>query len=431
MKNKTALVLLILAAWTFPAKAGAESSISPALTLRETYNDNIDLTRDNRVHDFITSINPSLAISLKSNAIDLSADYGLIASFYVRNSNYNEIHQMAKLATKYTLLPERLFIKVSDAYSRVTIDQRNQVSSDNQRVNLSDTNILTVNPYLEYPLASTLMFTAGYTYQNVWYNNSTGDDSNDYSATAGLNKQFGERLSVNCSYAYRWHRPTLTNEYDSQTVSAGAAVQVTPKFSLSGSVGNTNIRYKDDVRTYYVWIESPTTLSLVRLLVNVAPEDSSSVIWNAQANYRFTELFSLGIGYSRNFSDSFNGGAIKSDSLKGSISYSGVVPITVSGFMTKENYIITGREDRSLGAIVNASYPLSARLSCRLDGLYTHYNFTPDSEKVDRYGFRSGIDYRTGIAKLGIGYSWNQSDSSFPERDYYNNILFAQAKFTF
>jgi len=432
MKNKRALLLFIIAAWIFPAKAGAESSISPALALREEYNDNIGLTRDNRIDDFITSVHPSLAISLKSRAIDLSADYGFNLRFYAHNSEHNQMRQRANLATKLTLLPERLFIKVSDDYERVPIDQRNQVALDNLFVNLTDVNHLTVNPYLEYPITSTLKFTAGYTYQNVWYDNPIGDDSDDHSATAGLNKQFGERLSVNCSYAYRWHRPRQTNEYDSQTESIGAAVQVTPKFSLNGSVGYTEINYKDDIKTFFVLrVISPNTIAVSSVQINAAPSDTSSLIWNAQANYRLTELFSVGVGYSRSFADSVYEGSVKSDNLNGSVSYSGVVPITVSGFMSKSNYIITGREDRSFGAIVTASVPMSSRLTCGLDGTYTHYNFQPDNEKVDRYGFRIGIDYRIAIATLGIGYTWNLSDSSFPVRDYYNNILFAQAKFTF
>jgi len=418
------------------SSASAEFNLKPSLLVREEYNDNIDLTRDNRVDDFITTINPSLGISWKTSMVELSADYGLNFRFYLKNSDRNETDftgaQRAKADTTFTLLPERLFLKVSDVFERVPIDERNQVAIDNYFVNMTNTNRLTVNPYLQYPLTSTIFLNAGYTYNNVWYDSPVGDDLESHAVTAGLTKQFGERLSIFGNYTHKWEMPKNTPKNDSQTGSIGASSQVTPKLMVSGSVGVTESDYGD--------IKGFTIKRIVRLpdgtfLVLLEPvkmnRKTSSVVWNAQANYTLTERISLALGMSQSVQDSVYEGSVRNRTYNGSLSYDAKIPITLSVNHTESTYLLIDRKDKTTGGTLSASIPLIPSITLRLAGTYNHHTFDPDGEKVDRYGVIAGFDYALSFTTLGVGYTFNYSDSSIDANDYYNNIAFVQARFTY
>lgn len=433
MRRAAVSSFLLVAVWS--SRASAELTFTPSIMVREEYNDNIDLTRDNRIEDFITSVNPSLGISLKTSIIELSADYGLHFRFFAKHSDRNETDltqtQRVKADTTLTVLPDRFFIKLADVYERVPIDQRRQVAFDSIYANLTDSNRFTANPYLQYPITSTLIFNAGYTFQDIWYDDPEGDDSQSHTATAGLIKQFGERLSLFGNYSYRWYKPQRTQQYESGTAMVGASVQVTPKLSVSGSVGQVEYKYEAvefspplriidrKNRVYYVITELPA-------------RTTSSVIWNAQASYLFTERIKLNAGYAQSFADSVNEGNVKSRSLTGSVGYDAKIPMTLSGFFTDSTYALHQRRDRSAGGVLGLGIPLTSSITLKVDGNFSHLNFDPEGEKVDRYGVRTGFDFEIvpqGI--IGVGYTYNRENSNVDENDYSNNIAFLQARYTF
>ncbi|CAG0975766.1 TIGR03016 family PEP-CTERM system-associated outer membrane protein [Geobacter sp.] len=437
--------LLLVCAWA--SHAAAEFNLTPSLLIREEYNDNIDLERDDRVDDFITIINPSLGISWKTSFVELSADYGLGFRFYLKNSDRNETDitgaQRAKVDSTFTLLPERLFLKVSDVFERVPIDERDQVAYENYLVNMTNTNRFTVNPYLQYPITATLFLNAGYTYNNIWYDDPAGDNSQSHIATVGLTQYFGERLSIFGSYSYRWYRPegdqtdseTGSFDYDSQTGTVGALMQLTSKLSLNGSVGYTSIKYKP-VKELFIPVIFVPGVGLVQVgppfESNIAPSDSSSAIWDIKTTYRLSDRLSLSGGYSQSFQDSVSEGAVKNRSAIGAISYDAKIPITLSVFHTRGKYVEEDREDKATGGTLSLGIPLTGAITLRVDGTYSYRTFEPDGEKINRYGFRTGFDYQIiPKATVGVGYTFNREDSNVDENDYYNNIAFVQARYTF
>jgi len=425
---------LLVCAWA--SHASAEFKLAPSLSIREEYNDNIELTRDNRKDDFITTIGPSLGISWKTSMLELSADYGVNFRFYLKNSDRNETDysgaQRAKADTTITLLPERLFLKVSDVFERVPIDERDQVALDNYFVNMTNTNRLTVNPYLQYPLTSTIFLNAGYTYTNIWYDDPAGDDSESHSVTGGLTKQFGERLSIFGNYSHKWEMPKNTPKYESRTATIGAFSQVTPKLRVSGSVGGTESDY-GDIQGFKIKriVRLPDGTFLVLFEPVRMDRKTSSVIWNVQATYALSERISLALGWSQSVQDSVYQGSTRNRTYNGSLSYDAKIPLTLSANYTEATYLLIDRKDKTLGGTISTSIPLFPSIILRLSGTYNHHTFQPDGEKVDRYGVSAGFDYELSFTTIGVGYTYNNSNSSINENDYYNNIAFVQARFTF
>ncbi len=471
----------MLASCCVATAAHAELKLTPGLIVREEYNDNIDLTNENRRSDFITTVAPSVNALIDTNLLKLSLDYGLYFKLFAKHSDENETSlaktQRVRFDTTYNPIRDILFLKVSDVYARLPIDERRQVAAGNDFVNTTDSNILTVNPYIVLPLTSSISLTAGYTYKNTWYDDPEGETAQDHSATGRLTKVFGERLSIYGEYAYRAHRPkekikaTLTNfrtvtgaeidgdtvtitssipsgeylqetggwnGYDTHTGTIGTVLQVTPKLTLNGSVGKIYYRYKpgeQSVSTQYfinniMVYESPPESQAYR------PADADSLIWNVMANYTLSERFTLGAYYSQDFYDSVNEGAVKRETTGGSIKYNHAIEATLAGFYTNSDYETEDRQDKSAGGTLSAKVPLGANLAANVGGSYTHYRFSPDevitvTEKVNRYTAQASLDYTLRILTMGLGYIWNYNDSNVDVNDYRNNIIWLQARLTY
>lgn len=470
----------MLASCCVATAAHAELKLTPGLIVREEYNDNIDLTKDNRRDDFITTVAPSLNALIDTNLLKLSLDYGLYFKLFAKHSDENETSlaktQRVRFDTTYNPIRDILFLKVSDVYARLPIDERRQVAAGNDFVNTTDSNILTVNPYIVLPLTSSINFTAGYTYKNTWYDDPDGETAQDHTATGRLTKTFGERLSLYGEYAYRTHRPkeninvfttylrTVTagysvgdtfyvtnflplgesvqetgwNGYDTHTGTIGAVLQVTPKLTLNGSIGKVYYRYKSGTLTGRIQYFIDTDIVHEDELVpqEYRPADTDSLIWNAQANYLLSDRLSLETHYSRDFTDSVDQGAFKRDSVGGSVKYSHAIEATLAGFYTNSTYETEDRKDKSAGGTLSAKVPLGASLAANVGGSYTHYKFSPDeiitiTEKVNRYTAQASLDYTLRILTMGLGYTWNYNDSNVDVNDYRNNIVWLQARLTY
>jgi Putative beta-barrel porin 2 len=444
------LSLLGLSLYVIVPDATAEMSFHPSISLRESYDDNIFLTSNNRKDDFITTITPNFNLDYKGNRLDLSLNYGVGLSFYAKNSDENQVNQTATLKSQLSIVRDALFLKVDDIYGRIPIDQRKQTTFDSLLVNTTDTNTLRVNPYLALPLSSKISYNLGYTYENIWYESNVGNNTQNHILATGLSLQLSEGMDASVNYSYMFHRPTqLTDEYDMQNVSLGLKYQVTPKLSLNGTVGGTSLRYRI-----------------------ATGRDTTSPVWSAQGDYRLTEKLSFHAGYAVDFSTSasagtsnnyystsasagtsnnyystsasagtpnnyslasVDAGTSKNYSWTAGIKYDASLPLTIVFFQNEAKYmqIINNRVDRSSGVRVDTSLPLSAKMSLKIGGMYTHYKFLPDDERADRYNAQASIEYAMNIATFSLGYTYNSNDSNINTNDYRDNIVFIQTKLSF
>src|SRR5208337_2003592 len=198
---------------------------------------------------------------------------------------------------------------------------------------------------------------------------------------AGITGELSSNLNFSVNYDYLIHRLTgsqtlATNEnfmvsdsYDRQTVSLGSVWTVNPKLSLNGSIGHTWFDYTDGTK-------------------------QSSPVWNAAATYKLTEKITLGAGYSENYSYSVNSGTYKSEMEQGSIGYSGKIPLSLSLFRTTDTYNDLDRKDRSTGATLSSSAPITSKIKGRLSGTFQDLKFVnPGTETAKRYSVDAALDY--------------------------------------
>ena len=408
--KKRVIILFTLGIFCFilSSPVWAEFRFTPSISLREEYDDNIDLTADDEEEDFITTITPGISLGYDTERLKLSLDYRFIAYFYMHNSSENDTSHNAQLDSTLTILRDILFLKVTDSYSRVTIDQRRQVVQDNRNVNTTDLNRFTVNPYLEYPLSGTLKVKTGYTYENIWYKEEEGDDEEIHLATAGLIKEISPKLTASLFYSYSIH--DLKNDgdnedYNGQDVVLGASYQLTQKLSINGSYGHAWLNYKER-------------------------DNDDSDIWDANANYQITEAVSFKIGYALNFASSVDAGTSKNETMFASLTRQGTVSLSLRAFKQDDTYIEEDREDESTGVAASASYPITPSLTGRVTGLYTYDKFLPEDEKVNRYGAGISFDYALRLLTFSLGYSHDLSNSNYDFNDYRSNRAWVQARIT-
>jgi hypothetical protein len=386
--------------------------ITPSISLREEYNDNIFLTPTDKEGDFITSIFPSINVSSETDFLKLSLDYGLDIKLYLHNSDQNEtsLKGMQRINLDTTLSPYKdiFFIKISDVYERVSIDERDQVAYDNYIVNMTDRNIFSINPYVEYPLSGTVKTRLGYTYKNVWYSDDAGDNYEDHMASLSITKELSAKLTGTVSYDYLMYKPTknedhFNEDYDQQTARLQLHYALGPNFTIEGGIGQTWFDYERQ-------------------------EDSDFFVWNVLAQYNVTKNISISGGYAIEFPHSVEEGTYESKVATGTLNYAGKIPLNVTVFKKDDTYLSSDREDKATGVTLGTTIPITPKVACRLNGLYTKYEFFDPDEKTDRYGFQIAFDYQLKRTFFSLGYTYNQNDSNIDDNDYKNNIVWAQIR---
>lgn len=390
----------------------AKLTISPSISLREEYNDNIFLTRTDREYDLITEIMPALSLTYSISHLDLNLDYGLNFKFYSRHSELNEtgISETQTLKFQNQIRPlKSFFIDISDVYQRVPIDIRRPVALENIFVNMTDSNTFTISPYIEYPLTSTLSTRLGYSYSNVWYKDEEGNDSDSHSAFLSFNKQFSSRINATLKYDYLAYRPEKTDDYDRHQGSVGVTYQVTPNFQINGEIGEAKFDYK-------------------------TAKDTTTTFWNIGTDYvfRITEGTSLGVNYGSSFHDSVTSGAYKSQRLDLRFKTGQRLKISVNPYYSIDKYIETNRKDKVTGIAVDISRALTGRINASLNGLCERQRFLPGDEEVHRYNFGSSLDYQLSPRIItSLGYTHNNTNSNIDTNDFHNNAVWLQARITF
>lgn len=104
MKNHI-LLFLCLALIPVRSALGDELKLTPAVTLKEEYNDNIFLTVSDHKSDFISTLSPVMELSKLSERIDAGLLVGCDAILYGRTSDLNSVDQSYQGHLSYAVTP--------------------------------------------------------------------------------------------------------------------------------------------------------------------------------------------------------------------------------------------------------------------------------------------------------------------------------------
>jgi len=432
------------------AQVWAEFSLTPGITLRQEYNDNIDLDAEDEEDDFITTISPRLNLNWQTKYVDLNLNANVNFKYYLDSGDTEtDAGDASTLNSVFDLYRGILFLRVSDTYSRVTIDEGGRGSEDNSRVNQTDTNRLTINPYLQFVPLGDLQVMLGYSYQNLWYEEEEGDDAESHTYDLVLTKPLSERISLSLSGTHLEYRPkdvaeVVTRdeegnyEYDHDSVRVGLSYQVSEKLQVECGYGHSWLDY--DVR-----------------------EDSDSDTWDVSADYEISSSLTTGIAYRLDYRVSVEDGPSERDMLTTYLAYDDRIQVRLAVFVAGDKYVEIDRDSDSYGAVLGGSLPFSDKTGLTWGLRYANYDessselrlesinvplppnsiFPGDSitvivprvidtsEEYDRYGARLAFYYDIRLGRLSAGYTYSRNESDLEENDYTNNIIYLQANLTF
>lgn len=286
------------------------SQIHPYITVKEEYNDNLYLTKENKKRDFITTITPGIRFDNMDAKSGIILDVNGGPVFYYDHSNLNYITANALLDAKYLTTSHWNFY-LREAFTRSDSPREREyytTIADNKYVLATET---TRSPYWRNVISPTVEYQfgpesrVGVTYRNNIYQATAEGSENSMENYASpfivywLNRQHGVSASyeftnghfenspdfnshrANGSYMYRFSPKAMASlngsytkyiyatdfDYDIYDASVGISYTFTPTLSASAQVGyywadkldKNGITFKGDVvqkqgpRTTYVF----------------------------------------------------------------------------------------------------------------------------------------------------------------------------------
>jgi len=197
------LLSVTLLCGSFVAEAYAQTRIevTPMVTVSETYDDNINLTKTNKVSDYITVVTPGVAMSLVRENTNLQVTYAPSFTRYADNDDLNNTAQSAGLAFGQDLV-QGLRFNLTDTYlqSNDPLQDPQNLQGLRQTRNKYRTNI--TNASLGYIFGAENRVNIGYTYNYYRNDEITLDDSTVQNPYANLTYWFDVRNGTEVTYGY-------------------------------------------------------------------------------------------------------------------------------------------------------------------------------------------------------------------------------------
>ncbi|OHB32286.1 MAG: hypothetical protein A2X84_05890 [Desulfuromonadaceae bacterium GWC2_58_13] len=421
MKLSKTIFALLAVMTLVSSVAWAEFRLTPSFSLREEYDDNIYLEANDEESDFITIVRPSVNVNWETRFVNLSLNLGLEYEKYLHNSDEDELRpsQGASLDSTWSLYKDALFLRVTDTYDRVAIDEGDKGGLDSKLTNLTDRNRFIANPYLLLHPVRTLEARFDYQYENIWYREKEGDDAENHRYSLQLTKEISPRISAILYGGYTQYRPKKVSrsvldiegeeEYDRTDARFTLLWNLTDNFTLSGNVGKAWLDYD---------YSGNTTTNL----------------FGGQADYQISRTFSVGTSYQEDVTDTVEDGAREQKRYSAYCSYVDRAKVSLTLFKTQADYIEVERQDDSRGGVLAGEVPITNKKGVAWSLNYTDYEKTdeeyPETENYDRYGARVELYHQLRLGRASLGYTWNRNDSDIPVNDYTSNIVFAQVALT-
>ena len=438
-------ICLALLMVCFTTQALAEFTLVPGLDLRLEYNDNIFLDPEDEEDDLITSIAPNISLDWETSRLNVALFASLSMEKYLDHTDEDRIgadaNQVSRLDALARLYRELLFVRISNTYQRVPIDEGGRGGEGNTNINLTDSNRFEFNPYLLFQPMKDTRVQLGYTYTNLWYEEEEGDDAESHNHYVSITKGLSARTVMSLSGSFLQYRPKDPEEvllfgeggaydYDRKSVSAGLTYQATERLKLNGQYGHTWLDY--GVRA-----------------------DSDAATWSVGADYEISSNYTAGIQYSNDYAVSVEDGPSDTERLMAYLAYDERFSLKFSLFTSSRDYVEIDRSTDTYGGELSGDLPFNDKVG--VTGLLRYTNFddsgtddmpasivsdnsiiiiTPgspgiDEEQYDRYSLRFSLYYVTRLGRISAGYIYNRQDSDLDDADYTNNILFVAASLTF
>jgi hypothetical protein len=249
------------------------------LAVRTVYDDNINVSHDNRISDFYTSIEPSVMVGFGDtdarveNYIRL--DYLPAIFLFAEHSENNSVQHVARLDGQYRI--NRLTLNLSQMVQimdGVDVQTQDTGGGLGQQVNLDVAgrtrfNVYTTHLNAAYYVTGKTFLSAGADYTNTHY--SSLISSEVFSANFFLNYNYSPKFVIGLGGTGGFDRVDAPNpDQTFEQVNVRLSYQATGKIDFAASAGVEFRQFEGDLRDQYV---SP----VFEIGLNYAPFDGTKI----------------------------------------------------------------------------------------------------------------------------------------------------------
>jgi len=175
--------------------------ITPSISVSETYDDNINLTKNNKIDDFITVVSPGIALALVREHTNLQLGYTLGIVRYADQTEDDTTRHSANLSFGQDLA-ERLRFNLTDTYlqSEDPLEDPQNVQGLRQTRNEYWSN--TAEASVNYIFGAENQANVGYSYNYLKNDEATLDDSKVQNPYISLTYWFDMKNGTELRYGY-------------------------------------------------------------------------------------------------------------------------------------------------------------------------------------------------------------------------------------
>ncbi len=382
---------------------GAEFSLRPSITLKEEYDDNIYLTRDDKVDDYITRALPSLNANYKTPLWDWTLSYTLNWWYYAKKRKGNTSHDL-NLLSKVNVVKNFLYLDISDIYQNVVVEPRRPSTESNLDVNRTDTNTLNASPYIKYQITSATAVSTGYKYINMWYRRD-GINRQIHTGFINIEHTFSPLFNGIIGAEYVADRPEQSEADNNQkAIFSTAHYNVSLKTMFEGTIGYRKFDYSDG-------------------------REKGRIFYNAGLTHRLIETGQVELRASSTFTYSPLYGVIESIEERFNIRRGETFLVNGGIFHRRDRYLEIDRKDDVVGVTAGFEYRTTPKLTFRVAGRHEKSKFLPAGNKRKIYDASTGMDYRlTEKTTLTLTYNYARGLSDIDVDKYINNKIAAQLR---
>jgi len=231
------LVIVPLVFISAPVLA-AQLSFKPSLEIRETYTDNVTFSDPGKA-DFITEVNPSLALQADGNRLNASVGYTLQNIFYAKGSRRDtRFHNLAADATA-ELINDFAFLNLKASDSQRVISPAGGLPLDNlNAANRTDVSARSIKPYFKKRFGGKAEGSASYSYEALTYGGGASDAEIEAVTVELDSGPSFRRMSWSLSYSQNTTKREETSNYSRESSALQASYQINKKLGALFRAGN-------------------------------------------------------------------------------------------------------------------------------------------------------------------------------------------------
>jgi len=285
------LISLFLFALIVPAGASCdEFKVIPSLALKETYNDNVFFSPDNRIKSWITNVTPGLELVNKTERLDLNLSALVDIARYHGESSLDSENQDYKGRLSYTLSP-RVNVQAEGGWSRSYLPDRDIYTTGLVLSNIQRDRT-TAGVSGNWVLTERLTAGATYFYEKDVYDSPTESDVEGHQVSLGLYHVLGVATKGRFNIGYAGYRYSA-QDTKSYWGTLGIEHRFHELWTIIADVGARFAQTKYDVQE----LQFVPPIFLVPVTVEKTSDDWGAVV-RSSLNYAGEKTsFSLSFNY--------------------------------------------------------------------------------------------------------------------------------------